>query len=235
MANIYPVNLNNRQVLAFFTDKDTAIINYTLESLSISSFKALYMPRQGHTDNVQILLKWQDTRSVSISDAVITNLKGILIGVKTADCLPILLSSKDGALVAAVHAGWRGTAKAILKKTLDIMINRFSLSADDILVAMGPSIRGCCYEVGPEVVEKIIEVTGQGEHIKNTNTGFYVDLCKANTRIALGAGVPAENIWVSEYCTYCNPERFHSYRYSKTTKRQGAFIGIKLDSEENNE
>ncbi len=233
MSLIYPNNLKLQRVVAFFTEK-----NFTLEKKGIleqTKFKDLYMPTQQHTDKVQLLFDIKDVFCPEISDAVITNLKGILIGVKTADCLPILLSSKDGALVAAVHAGWRGTAKAILKKTLDIMINRFSLSADDILVAMGPSIRGCCYEVGPEVVEKIIAVTGQGEHIKNTNTGFYVDLCKANTRIAIETGVPAENIWVSEYCTYCNPERFHSYRYSKTTKRQGAFIGIKLDSEENNE
>ncbi len=230
MTFIYPKNLSTPDVTAFFTERDVSISHENI--LNLSKFKQIYMPVQKHTDRVKLLLSLDDLKTSAVADAVVTNLPGVLIGIKTADCVPILLSTTMGSPVAAVHAGWRGTAMGILKKTIATMINRFSVSADDILIAIGPSIRACCYEVGQEVAEKISLVAESGEYIIKTKDKLFVDLARANIAQALLMGVPEKNIWDSGECTCCQQHRFYSYRASKTDGRQGGFIGIKTKAED---
>ncbi|MDH5525919.1 MAG: peptidoglycan editing factor PgeF [Nitrospirota bacterium] len=88
-------------------------------------------------------------------DALITDQPGVAVGVRTADCQPLLLSARNGAVVAAVHAGWRGTVEGITTATVDVFRRRFGVQPEEIDALLGPSIRPCCYEVGPEVADQV--------------------------------------------------------------------------------
>jgi len=130
-------------------------------------------------------------------------------------------------LVGAVHAGWKGTASQIMKKTIILMIDEFDSFPEDIKIAFGPSIRRSCYQVGVEVKEAIYEATGEGDYYLSKDERHYIDLTSANRYQAMSMGIPERNIWVSRECTYCNPQDYHSYRYEKNYNgAQGGFIGI---------
>ncbi|HDO25789.1 MAG TPA: peptidoglycan editing factor PgeF, partial [Nitrospirae bacterium] len=186
------------------------------------SKKNVYLPLQKHTSYVHILDK--DMTPV-IADAVVTGIKGILIGVQVADCVPILLYDRQRNVIGAVHAGWKGTAAGILKKTISVMQREFNSSTWDILMAAGPSIRQCCYNVGADVGDAVDSATGKGDYYVKRDSLRFIDLSSANVKQALSAGIPGENVWQSEECTFCDPDRFHSYRYAKDKAgRQGGFI-----------
>jgi YfiH family protein len=211
-------------VRAFFTTK---LLGADIEKIShIICIKKedIYLPVQRHTDKVIVL---NSDLKPKIGDAVITKRKNILIGVKVADCVPILFFDKRNFVIGAVHAGWRSTATGIVKQTIKLMIGDFYSSPSDIMIALGPSIRWCCYHVGYEVKDAVYKATGDGEYYKEGAGGCFIDLSYANMYQALSMGIPEKNIWISDECTYCNPEKYHSYRYTKgPTKRQGGFIGI---------
>lgn len=218
---IYP-EIFGKNVKAFFTGKSPGAHIGRLAEIASVSKDNIYFPQQEHTGRV-IELKMDMTPEVA--DAVITGRTDVLIGVQTADCVPILLHSRDSNLIAAVHAGWRGTAKGILKKTLRKM--RDSSKPENILIAIGPAIRWCCYKVGEDVLQAVQKETGKENYYTEKKGIKCLDLPTANMYQAISLGIPKENIWMSDECTYCSSERFYSYRFSKgTTKRQGGFIKI---------
>ncbi len=107
------------------------------------------------------------------------------------------------------------------------MNERFNCAYEDILVAIGPSIRQCSYEVDEDVKIEVQRATGDGNYYCKQSEKYFLDLSSANKIQALSIGVSQENIWQSEECTFCNPDRFYSYRYSKDLAgRQGGFIGM---------
>ncbi|MBS1112231.1 MAG: hypothetical protein H6Q95_523 [Nitrospirae bacterium] len=221
---IEPQNLISCALTAFFTTRSAGDNIEVIAERSNFSSDNIYIPIQKHTDNIHIL---DSVTEPVIADAVITNKKGILIGVQVADCVPVLLYDKEKSVIAAVHAGWRGTAQEILKGTIRAMKERFDSSPDKILVAIGPSIRKCCYEVGDEVETSVRNATGEGDYYIKKGNKRFIDLSSANKIQALSMGIPEDNIWQSEECTFCNPEKFHSYRYTKKSAgRQGGFIGM---------
>jgi purine-nucleoside/S-methyl-5'-thioadenosine phosphorylase / adenosine deaminase len=210
-------------VTAFFTGKNPGADVREIGRLLKIKREDIFMPVQKHTDKVLIL---EASREPKIADAVVTGETGVLLGVQVADCVPILVYDKCRGVSGAVHAGWRGTAEGILKKTISAMAGRFSCGAEDLLVAVGPSIRGCCYEVGHEVAEKVNHATGDGEYVRRKGEKYYLDLSAANRLQALSVGVREENLWTSPDCTFSNPEIYCSYRFAKgQTGRQGGFIG----------
>lgn len=125
--------------------------------------------------------------------------------VRTADCVPILIADSAGRAVAAVHAGWRGTAAGIARVAV-AELERRGIEASGLIVALGPSIGACCYEVGDEVL-RAIEV-GSGYRKKGQN----LDLHAVNARILQASGIPTESISSAPWCTRCNPELFYSHR-----------------------
>jgi YfiH family protein len=141
-------------------------------------------------------------------DAIISSEPGVAIGIKTADCVPVLLADAENRVVACVHAGWRGTAAHILGATIDAMRSR-GCRPEDIRVAIGPSIGSCCYEVGEEVAQ----------HFADWPEGIVRDgvprlsLPAINELQARLAGV--RQVWMSGECTFCRPERFYSFRREK--------------------
>lgn len=147
-------------------------------------------------------------------DALVTDRPALLVGVRTADCFPILLADTSRPLVAAVHAGWRGVAGGIATKTIQAM----GSNPADIAAAIGPGIGACCYEVGPEVAEKLGLPAAT----------VHADLARTSQRQLLDAGVPAANVAIDGRCTRCLPDLFHSYRRDGVRAgRMFSYIGIR--------
>lgn len=207
-----------RGVTAFFTGRDPGV------DIELKEGKRLYMPEQKHTCDVMVL---SPDLGIKVSDAVVTARRDVLIGVQVADCVPIVLYDRKNGVVGAVHAGWRGTAQGILKKTIRVMQDSYQSEPGDILMAIGPAIRWCCYQVGGDVLEAVSKETGKGEYHLERDGALCLDLPSANRHQAISVKIPEENMWLSDECTYCYPEKFYSYRYSKgPTGRQGGFIGM---------
>jgi len=219
---IFP-DLMKNHVTAFFTGKNPGAEPDNVSQIMKIKSRQIYMPVQRHTDKIAII---ESSLHPIIADAVITKEAGILIGVQVADCVPILLYEKTKGILGAIHAGWRGTAEAILKKSIKAVMDSFACSEDNISIALGPAIRSCCYTVGFDVFSAVSHATGPGDYFSNEGGKYCLDLPLANKYQALSMGIPERNIWLSEECTFCNPDKFYSYRYARgTTGRQGAFIG----------
>jgi YfiH family protein len=219
---ITPDNFKGLPFQAFFTTKsfhgDVGRLGAELHA------EAAYLPLQKHTDKIIIVEYDLEPKA---ADAVVTKRRGLIIGIKVADCVPVLLFDKKKHIAGAVHAGWRGTAEGIVKKTIAVFRDYFHASPADIMIAIGPSIKGCCYAVGPEVVDAVTRETGSGDYILARGENRFVDLGAANRQQALSSGIFPENVWMSEDCTYCLPEKYHSYRYAKgIAGRQHGFIVI---------
>lgn len=211
------------EVKAFFTGKDPGADPGEVAGMLGIKKENIYLPVQKHTDKIVLL---ESLRETKIADAVVTTETGVLIGVQVADCVPVLIYEKEKGVVGAVHAGWRGTAAGILKKTLMMIMERYVCGPDGFQVAVGPSIKGCSYSVDHGVNDAVRRATGVGNYYSKRGEKYFLDLPSANKYQALSLGIPEPNIWVSDECTYCNPHKFYSYRYAKgSTGRQAAFIG----------
>jgi len=143
-------------------------------------------------------------------DALITNQPGIGVSVRTADCLPILLVDSRRRVVAAVHAGWRGTAAGIVSGTIREMSVRFGTEPAEIFAAIGPGIGECCYQVGADVAEQFGKQAG------------HLDLVDLNRRQLMSSGVDSAHVDLLNVCTFCDVARFHSYRRDK--ERAGRMV-----------
>ena len=146
-------------------------------------------------------------------DAIFTRIPKVCIGISTADCVPILFYDPTKQVVAAAHAGWRGTCGRIAEKTIKTLVEAYHCKPSDILVTIGPSISVKVYEVGQEVVDNF-ESAGLDipEIVEIRNKSVNLDLWKANEQSLLKAGITAENIEVVGICTFTEHERFFSAR-----------------------
>ena len=147
-------------------------------------------------------------------DAIVTNQPEVLLTVRTADCVPVLLYDQKQQVVAAVHAGWRGTVKGIVPKILGILKDQFGCPSHTIQVAIGPSAGVCCYEVDQPVLLELQAMGIDGESIveRKTSGRGLLNLKRLNRVQALEAGVPESNIFILDLCTICRPDLFFSYR-----------------------
>ncbi len=210
-------------VMAFFTRKHPGANLNAISTIIKIKKEDIYMPVQKHTDTIHIL---HADRTPVTADAVITREQGVLLGIQVADCVPILMHERERGIVSVVHAGWRGTAHALLKKTIRLMIQEFTCRPENIQMAMGPSIKWCCYEVHSDVLKAVMNRTGEGDYYKKKKNKHCLDLATANKIQALSLGFSEDNIWISDECTYCYPDKYYSYRYAKKpVGRQGGFIG----------
>ncbi|MDX6443363.1 MAG: purine-nucleoside/S-methyl-5-thioadenosine phosphorylase / adenosine deaminase [Blastocatellia bacterium] len=150
-------------------------------------------------------------------DALVSNTAGILLAVKTADCVPVLIGDPRTGAFSAVHAGWRGTSSSIVVKAIKQLVTEYGTSTSDLRVAIGPAANTCCYEVGSEVIEKFKELFPQSEHLFTpTRSGHArVDLHGANRDQLIVAGVQAERIHLAPFCTMDRNDLFFSYRREK--------------------
>ena len=169
----------------------------------------------------------------SPGDGFFTDMPGVILTVKIADCVPILMSDPKKRLIAALHAGWRGTVSGIAQKGVEALC---SLGADpsEIQVAIGASIRPCCYEVREDFCQAVSDACGEAfadrfVTVRDKVAGtFSADVCGMNLAILQKAGVREENIAVSPLCTSCHSDLFFSHRASKG-KRGTMMAAIMLD------
>ena len=168
-------------------------------------------------------------------DGYVTDREGVTLGVKSADCVPVLLEARDadgGVLaVAAVHAGWRGTAGGIVPNAVRALRN---LCGNDvaIYVAIGPCIGACCFEVERDCVDEFECLCGKeildACFTKMQNGKYFGDLVKVNRLLLQDAGVPDAQIDAADICTCCNPEDFFSHRYAAkhTSGKRGTMLSV---------
>ncbi|PLX23033.1 MAG: peptidoglycan editing factor PgeF [Salinivirgaceae bacterium] len=187
-------------------------------------------PDQQHTGNVLVVGLAGANVSYPNCDALITTQKEVPIGVVTADCVPILIEDQVANVVAAIHAGWRGTVQRIVKKTVQKMIDEFGSKPENIFAGIGPSISPSVYEVGEDVYEEFSKNDFNNELIfrRSDNVGkYYLDLWKANQMQLLEIAVPESNVEISKMCTFTQTETLYSARRDTiNTGRLAAIIKL---------
>lgn len=166
------------------------------------------------------------------ADALVSELPGVALAVLAADCLPIVIVGGSPArIVGAVHSGWRGVVKQAPQKTIERMIALCDeeMSPADFTVAIGPHIRRCCFEVGPEVVEEFRK-SGElvdGEVKPGDGDRSFIDLVSITTRHLVALGVSPDRIEAVRHCTRCRPDLFFSYRGEGPNRgMQGATVTL---------
>lgn len=161
------------------------------------------------------------------ADGMVTADPEVVLAVHAADCVPILMADVRQRMVAAVHAGWKGTAAGIAIEAVKVIVDRFGAHPEDLLVAIGPAIGPEHYEVDRPVIERF-EVWSWWREVAapNARDRWQLDLRAANRRQLIDAGVLPEHIEVLDVCTYCRADLFFSHRRDRVTGRMGALIGV---------
>ena len=173
---------------------------------------------QVHGDNIRVINTKADLGdSDERADALVSNLDNILLGVKTADCVPILIGDKNTCAFAAVHAGWRGTVQRIVQKTVERLKETYDTQPIDLTCAIGPAAGCDRYEIGEEVIQAFRQNLSDSEkYFQETRPRHaFVDLKAANRDQLVVSGVDAANIHISPLCTMERPDLFFSYRLEK--------------------
>jgi polyphenol oxidase len=173
---------------------------------------------QVHGDGVKIVGNQIDVNnSEEKFDALVSDLESILVGVKTADCVPVLLGDPKTKAFGAVHAGWRGTVESIAVKATEKMREEFGTNPKDLIAAIGPAATCKNYEIGQDVIDAFSEKFSESEKLFTpTRDGHaLIDLYRANKNQLLSIGVAAENITVAPFCTMERTDLFFSYRVEK--------------------
>ncbi len=148
-------------------------------------------------------------------DAVASQLPGVLIGVKTADCVPVLIGDERNGAYAAIHAGWRGTAASIVNTTIKQLQTTFGSRPADLICSIGPAAT-CNYEIGDDVIDAFSHFAGNERYFEPTRKGHaFVDLHLANKDQLLSAGVAESRIFTAPFCTLDRTDLFFSYRKEK--------------------
>jgi polyphenol oxidase len=176
----------------------------------------LVTARQVHSADVRAIQHYEDAcREPQPGDALTANLPHLLLGIQTADCMPIVIVDERTRAFAAVHAGWRGTYAEIAVRTVERMRREYDTQPEDLLVALGPAICAENFEVGPEVLDQFRSKFRYAEElISNLQASGkgHLDLNRSNAQQLLDAGVRAENIYDSALCTVARNDLFFSYR-----------------------
>jgi YfiH family protein len=183
--------------------------------------------RQVHGDHI-IEIQDKTLKEAGDADGMITGERDIYLGVLTADCVPILYVAPKRKLVAAVHAGWRGTLAGIADKTVRLFKSRYDVEAHDLEIALGPSIGPCCYEAKEDVTIPLMKTWGRltTPSVQVREGKSFVNLRRLNRDILRASGVPGNQLFQVGPCTSCATGDFFSYRRERSeTGRQISFIG----------
>jgi YfiH family protein len=186
------------------------------------SWEALYTARQVHGARVAVIVEGTGREPVAATeaDALVTVVPGTVVGVYTADCVPILYADGEGR-VAAAHAGWRGTVAGVASATVEALVS-MGAERERLRVSLGPSICVGCFEVGEEVAAQFERLVPSSVHRTSGAARPHVDLRLANRQLLMAAGVPETHIDAAPPCTHCERDRFFSFR------RDGGQIGQHL-------
>jgi YfiH family protein len=206
-------------------DREESVLKNRRRVAEIFDFdlKRLVLLNQIHQDKILCIREPLDTLpSLLEYDALITDTPNTFLGILTADCLPIFFIDREKKVIATIHAGRQGTALHLTSKVLKKMKEEFSCKSRDLIIALGPSIRPCCYEVDEKVFipewEPFSTSKGKGR--------WMVDLARINISQLEKEGINKGQIFRINLCTSCHSDLFFSYRKEGQTGRQLSFIGI---------
>jgi YfiH family protein len=197
----------NQQLLctALHIEKEQLIIPYQTHSVNALVIDKEFLQQNAEKRNEQL----------QNIDALITQEKGVCLCVSTADCTPILLYDRKQQVIAAIHAGWRGSVNYIVRKTLEQMNRLYNTQGEDIFAAIGPCIGFDAFEVGDEVYDAFKQNDFPMEYIsgwKPETHKWHIDLQMANSVQLIDFGVPTEQIDICDICTFTHYEKFFSAR-----------------------
>jgi YfiH family protein len=189
----------------------------------------LLLINQVHGAEVAIVRRGQSPWTRPAADAIVTDDPDMAIAVRVADCAPILIADTRRPVVAAVHAGWRGTVASIVRHAVTVLETEFGSRSGDLIAAVGPCLGVCCGEVGDEVMETFRRAGHAERDIERWFTPGrrerrHIDLWQSNADQLQAAGLVAENIHVSGLCTRTHADLMHSYRAAGTAA--GRMIGV---------
>lgn len=181
---------------------------------------------QVHGDDILLIREGASSVLTGDYDAVVTDDGNLALSIMTADCVPLFLFDPVTEVFAAVHAGWRGTAKGIAGKAVRVMLREFLCDPKRIRAVIGPSIGKCCYEVSSDVAESLGASVraGKGALVNVTDGKARVDLKGFNAEQLIESGLRPDMITSAEECTSCRSDLFYSYRRDNITGRQLSFI-----------
>lgn len=170
--------------------------------------------RQVHSDKI---VKYDGSNLKDVieeeADAIVTGENNTIIGVFTADCVPVIVFDNKLKVSAAIHSGWKGTYKSITKKTIQYLKKEYNSKSEDIQVIIGPHIRQCCYEVSEDLKEKFINEKNINKDILFNNRNLSLEECILKD--IRDESISEENIYSIDLCTYCSEKvKLHSYRKS---------------------
>jgi polyphenol oxidase len=189
----------------------------------------LVTAKQIHSANSHIVLESEKSRKRVSCDALLTDRPKILLGIQTADCLPVLIVDPVHRAVAGIHAGWRGTLLRIVERTMARMSEMYGTVAADCMAGAGPAIGPCCFEVGPEVCEQFKTEFNYGRELfskHQLNGKANLDLRAANREQLLAAGLKSDNIFIMPDCTRCRLDLYFSYRAEIATGAVGRMLSV---------
>ncbi len=180
--------------------------------LAAAGFPAGHTPvplRQVHGDQVHIVSPGAPLTRVPAADGAVTSRPDVVLLIRTADCVPILLSDPAAGVIGVIHAGWRGALAGVVPRTLEAMVS-LGASPSSIRAAIGPAIGPCCFEVGEEVAAPFARLSPA--LVKGQGPAWRLDLPAATARFLRSCGVPGEGISTVAVCTRCRTDSFYSHR-----------------------
>lgn len=211
-------------------DEATVLANLARFTEAVGVEGKVFSPPQVHGTAVHVVTAAErgvgyQVESALACDGSVCATPGVVIGVKTADCVPILLCDAEAGVVAALHAGWRGTVGGIAREGVRQMLT-LGASAGRIVAAIGPAIGCCCYAVGDDFADAVAAAAESALCLPHLHRdgGLRADLCAMNVAILTDAGVQPANIDVAGLCTCCDTHRFYSHRASHG--RRGTMLSI---------
>ena len=237
IETIFPEIFDTIGVVAGFTTRHGGVSDKPYDSLNFGyqsgdarssveqNHSILYASIEAESENVAFMnqvhsatVALVDSAGVSMeTDGIVSTRPGLLLGVKCADCIPLLLADEGGNVVAAVHCGWRPLVAGIVERAIPMITALSGKPASKIHAAIGPAAGPCCYEIGPDVADRL-----HRESVIERDGSLYGDL-RQELRLRLNKlGVFSDTIETVEQCTICNPDKYYSYR------RDGAESGRML-------
>lgn len=219
-------SLNEKLIHGFTTRVIGDDLEKLAKELNISSEKIIAL-EQIHSDEVVCVESPTDVKKLPPGDALVTNIPGYVIGVRTADCLPILICDRKKDVVAAVHVGWRGLFKGVVQNTLNVLLRCYGCQLENLEFAFGPCISPQNYEVDQDLINQFRDQYGiRFSYLKKDGEKPRFDLVGTARMILEDIGFYYRNLAEVGLCTYERDDLFYSYRREPGKGRQFNFIGL---------
>jgi len=216
------------RLLSVASGADHEVVRFFLES---SQAQIPVFLHQVHGSDGMVIKSLEQAKSMklldSVGDFLITNVPGIMLGILTGDCLPVVVYDPKNNVIGAAHAGWRGSVGGVLEAMVAEMHNMYGSSIQDLIFSFGPSAKICCYEVDRVFADTVATIQAGIKALVLRHGKIYFDVPLYNTLRLVEVGALPENIDITHVlCTICGTA-FHSYRRDKTKLRQITGISLK--------